>query len=454
MKEIITNKIEIKENKFENHPCFNDKARFKFGRVHLPVAPRCNMQCNFCNRKFDCVNESRPGVTSSLLTPEEAFDFTDALFQRNKNISVVGIAGPGDPFANPMETMETFRRVKDSYPETMLCVATNGLNLLPYIDELAEMNVSHVTLTINAVDPEISAKIYAWMRAGKRVIKGIEAAKLLLERQLESVERLNAAGILVKVNSIIIPGVNDHHVPEVAEYLSKYNVDIFNAIAYYRNKESNFAHIKPPARAMVNTIREKASQFIPQMRHCRRCRADAVGLLDKKNTVNEVKATLKKQAKVEEPAKTESATAAVAGLAKLDKKYELPQLKNRFAVTTLEGLLVNAHLGKAEDISIFQWEDNQATFIEKRQTPVEGGGDQRWLDLCSLIKDCDYLFTSGIGMKPKDILYKEGIKSFELEGLIEESAKNIYNGKSINHLIKREVSRCDIKSKGGGGGCG
>ena len=43
------------------HPCFNAKVKGQFGRVHLPVAPKCNILCNYCNRKFDCVNESRPG---------------------------------------------------------------------------------------------------------------------------------------------------------------------------------------------------------------------------------------------------------------------------------------------------------------------------------------------------------------------------------------------------------
>ena len=28
---------------------------------------RCNIQCNYCDRKFDCTNESRPGVTSGVL---------------------------------------------------------------------------------------------------------------------------------------------------------------------------------------------------------------------------------------------------------------------------------------------------------------------------------------------------------------------------------------------------
>ena len=37
----------------DNHPCFNPDACKSFGRVHLPVAPLCNIQCNFCNRQFD-----------------------------------------------------------------------------------------------------------------------------------------------------------------------------------------------------------------------------------------------------------------------------------------------------------------------------------------------------------------------------------------------------------------
>lgn len=51
------------------HPCFNPAVKGQFGRVHLPVAPKCNIKCNFCNRKYDCINESRPGVTSNVLTP-------------------------------------------------------------------------------------------------------------------------------------------------------------------------------------------------------------------------------------------------------------------------------------------------------------------------------------------------------------------------------------------------
>lgn len=58
--------------KRHQHPCFNAAVKGLFGRVHLPVAPKCNIKCNYCNRKYDCVNESRPGVTSNILTPGQA----------------------------------------------------------------------------------------------------------------------------------------------------------------------------------------------------------------------------------------------------------------------------------------------------------------------------------------------------------------------------------------------
>ena len=94
-----------------HHPCFNEEAKGKYGRVHLPVAPHCNVQCNYCNRKFDCVNESRPGVSSAILAPSQANEYMKMITTRGTEIAVVGIAGPGDPFANANETFETVKPI-------------------------------------------------------------------------------------------------------------------------------------------------------------------------------------------------------------------------------------------------------------------------------------------------------------------------------------------------------
>ena len=152
--------------------------------MHLPVAPKCNIMCNYCNRKYDCVNESRPGVTSAVLTPRQALAYLEQVLEAEPRITVAGIAGPGDPFANPQETMETIRLIRERFPELLICLATNGLGLPPYLQELADLRVSHVTVTVNAVDPEIGKKIYSWVRDGKVVYRGLAAAELLLCRQL------------------------------------------------------------------------------------------------------------------------------------------------------------------------------------------------------------------------------------------------------------------------------
>lgn len=84
--------------------------------MHLPVAPACNLQCNYCNRKFDCSNESRPGVSSTLLTPEQAVVKVRQVAQAIPQLSVVGIAGPGDPLANIARTFRTLELIREQLP--------------------------------------------------------------------------------------------------------------------------------------------------------------------------------------------------------------------------------------------------------------------------------------------------------------------------------------------------
>ena len=101
---------------YAKHPCFNAKVKGQFGRVHLPVAPKCNIKCNFCDRKYDCVNESRPGVTSTVFSPEQALVYMEKVLEKEPRITVAGIAGPGDPFANGEQTMETLRLIREKIP--------------------------------------------------------------------------------------------------------------------------------------------------------------------------------------------------------------------------------------------------------------------------------------------------------------------------------------------------
>lgn len=262
--------------KIRKHPCFNPEVAATFARIHLPVAPECNVQCNFCERKFDCVNENRPGVTSRILTPAEALERVREVILRFGNIGAVGIAGPGEPLANEA-TFETLRLVRRAFPDLCLCVSTNGLLLPGRVRLLHELCVDTITVTVNAVDPRIGKAIYSWVFHEGEYHRGLEGAELLLRRQLEGIRETTEWGMVVKVNSVMIPGVNDHHMVEIAakaRELGAFMQNIMPLVPRYR-----FADLKGPTVGELRAAQDAAATCIRQMRHCRRCRADAVGLL-------------------------------------------------------------------------------------------------------------------------------------------------------------------------------
>jgi nitrogen fixation protein NifB len=421
----------------DNHPCFNPGACKSYGRVHLPVAPRCNIQCKFCNRRFDCVNETRPGVTSAILSPDQAMVYLEEVFAKKGNISVVGIAGPGDPFANPEETLETLARVRSRFPEVMLCVATNGLNLLPYVDELERLKVSHVTVTVNAVDPAIGAKVYAWMRVDKRVVRAEEGAAVLLERQLAAIKALKARNMIVKINSIILPGINADHIETVAARMAELGVDLFNAMPYYPNAGSDFEHLPEPEKATVEAIRAGSAKYVKQMRHCTRCRADAVGLLG--------------------DAPDEGLMNMLTACQQLDvSKPRTTRVSPRpyVAVASMEGVLVNQHLGEAEKLLVYGKKEGQVQLLGVRTTPAKGGGMQRWQSLAETLSDCGTLLVSGVGQNPQQVLSATGIEVLEIEGLIDEAVRAVFAGESLKHMVKRSLTACGAACGGNGLGCG
>ena len=419
-----------------NHPCFNAQAHHTYGRVHLPVAPRCNIQCKFCNRKFDCVNESRPGVSSGILTPAQAMVYLDQVFEEKKNMAVVGIAGPGDPFANPRETLRTMNLVRRQYPDTLLCVATNGLELEPYLDDLAALEVSHVTVTVNAVDPKIGAKIYSWVRNGRRVLRAEEGAALLLERQMSAIAGLKERGLTVKVNAILLPGVNDHHLEKVARQAADLKVDLFNCMPYYPNPGSAFEHLDEPSPDLVHSVRAQAGQLIKQMRHCTRCRADAAGLLgEAPDEALMVKLQMCERLDVEE------------------SSVDSPD-RPHVAVASLEGVLVNQHLGQAHRLLIYGRENGRVRMIDARPAPLPGGGDKRWQDLVEILSDCRAVLAGGVGDAPRRALEAAGLEVHEMEGLIDDAVLTVLDRGDLRPLMKRSKTACSKGCSGTGLGCG
>lgn len=257
------------------HPCMGGDAHFKRGRIHLPVSPECNIQCKFCSRRMD-KSVIRPGVTSLILTPEETPDIISKAKTLCPELSVVGIAGPGDTLAST-KALETFALVKKHHPEMICCLSTNGFRLPDRIDRIAEIGVETITVTVNAVDPEIEAKINNFVIDENGVKhEGIEGAKLLIEHQLQGIKRAAELGIVVKINSVLIPGINNDHIPEVARVTSELGASLLNIIPLIPQNE--MADIPAPSTELIQQVRTEAGKYLEIFMHCKHCRADSCGI--------------------------------------------------------------------------------------------------------------------------------------------------------------------------------
>ena len=260
------------------HPCFNEKMHDKVGRAHVPVAPKCNIFCNFCTRDIND-EENRPGVASCVMDADAAINHINEV-TADAPISVVGVAGPGDSLANE-ETFEFFEKLAKEQPDLIKCMSTNGLLLPKYADKLAELGVNSVTVTINAIDPDIAVDIYSFIKYEGKVYKGYEAVEILIKNQLDGVEKAAANGLVVKVNSVLIPGLNDEHIVEIAREVEKRGAAMMNILPLI--PLAKMKHYPRPDCSMMESVREQVEEIIPVFRACTQCRADAYGIPGKKS---------------------------------------------------------------------------------------------------------------------------------------------------------------------------
>jgi nitrogen fixation protein NifB len=440
-----------------NHPCYSEEAHHYFARMHVAVAPACNIQCNYCNRKYDCANESRPGVVSELHHPVQAVKKVLAVAATIPQMTVLGIAGPGDPLANPERTFETFRMLSEQAPDIKLCVSTNGLSLPDQVEELAKYNIDHVTITINCVDADVGAQIYPWIFWKNKRIKGREGAAILIEQQQKGLEMLVAKGILVKVNSVMIPGVNDQHLAEVSKIVKAKGAFLHNVMPLISEAEHGTYYgltgQRGPTHDELQALQDACSGDMNMMRHCRQCRADAVGLLGEDRgsefTMDKIEEmdinypeAMKMRAEVHAAINEELESKRLAKEAKVQlvsiqgiqkKEVTRPVL---MAVATKGGGVINEHFGHASEFLIYEASSEGVRFIGHRKTtPYCEGGDtcgdgESALDkTLKVLAGCEAVLCSKVGYEPWGPLEAAGIQPNGEHAMeaIEEAVLKVYD---------------------------
>ena len=429
--------------KVKNHPCYSEEAHHHYARMHVAVAPACNIQCNYCNRKYDCANESRPGVVSEKLPPEQAAKKVLAVASTIPQMTVLGVAGPGDPLANPAKTFKTFELISQTAPDIKLCLSTNGLALPDHVDTIAKYNVDHVTITVNMVDPEVGAQIYPWIFWKNKRVTGIEAARILTERQMQGLEMLTERGILCKVNSVMIPGINDKHLVEVNRAVKSRGAFLHNIMPLISAPEHGtvfgLTGQRGPTAQELKALQDSCEGEMNMMRHCRQCRADAVGLLGEDRSAEfttekimemEVSYDLESRQAYQNAVEQERLAKVAAKNAELETlaAEEASDIKILVAVATKGQGRINEHFGHAKEFQVYELSSKGAKFVGHRRVDLycQGGyGEEDSLEtVIKAINDCAAVFVAKIGHCPKDELTAAGIEPIDQYAFefIEQSA--------------------------------
>lgn len=427
----------------QDHPCYSEQAHHHYARMHVAVAPACNIQCHYCNRKYDCANESRPGVVSELLTPDQAVRKVLAVAAHIPQMTVLGIAGPGDALANPERTFATFRQLREQAPDLKLCLSTNGLALPDHVDAILACQVEHVTITINCLDPEIGARIYPWVFWNHRRIRGRRAAEILIARQQRGLEMLVERGVLVKVNSVLIPGINDQHLQEVSRVVKAKGAFLHNVMPLIAEPEhGTFFGVmgqRSPTPEELQTLQDACAGDMRMMRHCRQCRADAVGMLgedrgaefslDKVDRMEidyaaamvqrravhaAIEATREAQAQDQPNPNPISETFVSLASLRRPKPASRPVL---MAVASQGGGLINQHFGHAREFLVYEASAHGVRFIGHRKTELYCGGGETCGEAEAALErtlralaGCEVVLCARIGFGPWEALEAVGIQ--------------------------------------------
>ncbi|WP_312038922.1 NifB/NifX family molybdenum-iron cluster-binding protein [Desulfosporosinus shakirovi] len=162
----------------------------------------------------------------------------------------------------------------------------------------------------------------------------------------------------------------------------------------------------------VNEMRNLCEQDVRQMRHCKQCRADAIGLLGEDRS---------------QEFRDNERLVATLPISKQEEK-ESPKLK--VAVTSKHGSLVDLHFGHAKEFLIYEIAGPEISFLESRAVDqyclgmAECDEEQSRRDaLVDVIADCEAVLTLRIGYHAQQKLLERGITSVEHCDTVEQGLR-------------------------------
>ncbi len=180
-----------------------DKYGRKITYIRLSITDRCDFRC------FYCMSEDMTFLPrSEVLSLEECLQIVRIF--ADLGVYKVRITG-GEPLVRKDATW-LLRQINQVPGIRELVLTTNGSQLERFAPELQDAGVKRINVSLDTLDP---LRFHEITRTGDitKVLRGIDAAL--------------AAGISrVKLNTVMMRGVNDHEFPNLVRYAMERGIDI------------------------------------------------------------------------------------------------------------------------------------------------------------------------------------------------------------------------------------
>jgi nitrogen fixation protein NifB len=281
----------------------------------------------------------------------------------------------------------------------------------------------------------VGAKIYPWIFWKHRRIRGMRAAEILIARQQQGLEMLVERGVLVKVNSVMIPGVNDQHLQEVSRVVKQKGAFLHNVMPLIAEAEHGTYYgltgQRGPAAAELQALQDACGGDMNMMRHCRQCRADAVGLLgedrgaeftmDKVEAMDiDYQAAMSQRAAVHRTIETTRDARHDAAPQPIPATTQANTPPLLLAVATAGGGLVNQHFGHAQEFLVYEVSPRGSRLVGHRKVERYCTGNSTCGDHASALEGairalegCTAVLCAQVGPKPWKALEAAGIQPID-----------------------------------------
>jgi len=184
--------------------------------IRISVTQRCNLRCFYCHREGE---DAASGITE--MTPDEIKRVVSVI--SSFGIGKIKLTG-GEPLIRD-DIIEIVRKINEVSGVSEVSMTTNGTLLKDLAEPLKDAGLTRVNVSLDTLDAETY-----------RMITGVNA----LESAIRGVKSAVKAGLRpVKINMVLLKGVNSDEVWEMIDFARKNNV-ILQLIELESPYESEF----------------------------------------------------------------------------------------------------------------------------------------------------------------------------------------------------------------------